>query len=353
MKKNKELPFIHLFEKFIKDTRNGKRLQPNGKRISQGTARNYLYTLKLLQSFMIARQFNLRVVQEKYLKKRDVSKEKKYWRKFYRSFTTYLYDNKGYYDNYVGATIKNIKVFFNYLNKDLGLGVGQYYKLFYVTKDEIPIYPLLPEELSFLIYDEKFSDSLSRRLQEAKDVFVFGCTVALRVSDLLSLKKSAIRVAQSNYYLSVRSQKTGTDTFIKLPDYAIKIIRKYSKLKVSLLPHFNIVNFNKYIKVLLSKAGFNNDIDIIRRRRGRSININKKPLSFSEISSSHTMRRTAITMMLSLGMPEQLVRKISGHSPASKEFYRYVSWAQGYQDKESEKVFELLKEKKSGSTSKS
>jgi hypothetical protein len=46
--------------------------------------------------------------------------------------------------------------------------------------------------------------------------------------------------------------------------------------------------------------------------------------------------------MLSLGVPEQIVRKISGHSPGSKEFYRYVHWAQAYQDKATEHVFEKL-----------
>jgi hypothetical protein len=46
--------------------------------------------------------------------------------------------------------------------------------------------------------------------------------------------------------------------------------------------------------------------------------------------------------MLSLGMPEQVVRKISGHAPGSKEFYRYVSWAQSYQDMETDKMFAVL-----------
>jgi intergrase/recombinase len=49
--------------------------------------------------------------------------------------------------------------------------------------------------------------------------------------------------------------------------------------------------------------------------------------------------------MLSLGMPEQVVRKISGHAPGSNEFYRYVLWAQTYQDQETEKMFEKLKSK--------
>jgi thiaminase len=42
-------------------------------------------------------------------------------------------------------------------------------------------------------------------------------------------------------------------------------------------------------------------------------------------------------------MPEQLVRRVSGHAPNSKEFYRYVAWAQTYQDQETEKAFSQLK----------
>lgn len=55
------------------------------------------------------------------------------------------------------------------------------------------------------------------------------------------------------------------------------------------------------------------------------------------------MRRTAITTMLCLGMPEMAVRKISGHSPMSKEFFRYVTLAQTYLDNETLKMFEKLK----------
>ena len=58
------------------------------------------------------------------------------------------------------------------------------------------------------------------------------------------------------------------------------------------------------------------------------------------------MRRTPITTMLCLGMPEHIIRKISGHSPMSKEFFRYVALAQSYQDKETSQMFDRLKEKK-------
>ena len=66
---------------------------------------------------------------------------------------------------------------------------------------------------------------------------------------------------------------------------------------------------------------------------------------FCDLVTTHTMRRTAITTMLSLGVPEQVVRKISGHSAMSKEFFRYVAFAQSYQDQETSRMFEKLKEK--------
>jgi integrase len=62
----------------------------------------------------------------------------------------------------------------------------------------------------------------------------------------------------------------------------------------------------------------------------------EKGYRFCDLVTSHTMRRTAITTMLSLGMTEFMVRKISGHSANSKEFFRYVALSQTYIDKETE-----------------
>lgn len=350
--RNKEFSFFDLYGRFINDSKRGKRLQPNGKRISEGTIDNYGYTRQLLANFCREKQFELRIKLLRSLNTRQQVTEKNYWKKFYKRFTDYLYQDCGHYDNYVGQTIKNLKVFFNYLKKDLGLAIGEFHKLFYVRKEEIAIFPLMPEELNFLIYDKDFEASLTTRMKEVKDFFVFGCTVALRVSDLFSLKKSNVRINNGQYYLAVRSQKTNTDTLVKLPGYAVEIISKYPKLKNRLLPQFNIVNLNKYIKLLLEQANFVHPVYKTREKRGKVAELKKqegssqKAFRFCDMATTHTMRRTAITTMLSLGVPEQVVRKISGHAAGSKEFYRYVLWAQTYQDQETEKMFEKLEAKK-------
>lgn len=204
----------------------------------------------------------------------------------------------------------------------------------------------MPNELSFLITDKTFENSLSPKLKEVKDFFVFGCTVALRFSDLIALKKSNIRIANGQYYLVVKSVKTSTDSMIKLPPYAVTIIEKYKKQKQRLLPAFNKVNLNKYIKELLEQAGLVHPVQITRNQRGKTTAI--RPSSkqtthrFCDVATTHTMRRTAITTMLSLGVSEPIVRKISGHAPGSKDFYRYVFWAQTYEDQEVDKMFGRL-----------
>jgi integrase len=189
-------------------------------------------------------------------------------------------------------------------------------------------------------------------MKKVKDVFVFGCTVALRVSDLIALKLSNLRIVSGQYYLAVRSVKTSADTLVKLPPYAIQIILKYQKRNSkTLLPYFEKCKLNRALKKLLELAGFTNPVSKKREKRGNAVELfykkggQSKLYRFCDLASTHLMRRTAITNILSLGMPELIVRKISGHSPGSKDFYRYINWAQSYQDQESDGVFARLQEK--------
>ena len=54
------------------------------------------------------------------------------------------------------------------------------------------------------------------------------------------------------------------------------------------------------------------------------------------------MRRTAITTMLRLGMPERVVKEISGHKQSSKEFHKYVEVSKSDIGYYSNKVFQKL-----------
>lgn len=339
---------IPLFKQFIRDSETGKRLKKNGEKITHSTILNYHYTFKNLVQFSEETGFELKVCDVTKLTKRELLSEKNYWKKFYKNFTDFMY-KKGCYDNYVGFNIKIIRVFFNYLKYEKDIFTGDYHKLFYVRKEEIDILVLSPGQLKFLIHDVEFEAKLSSSQRRIKDVFVFGCTTGLRYSDIFSITTKNIEKNNNEWYLKFKSQKTKTYSFIKLPNYAVEIYKTYEQ-KNSRLPLFgklSLFNFNKGLKNIGELAGFTNPVEISREKLGKAKKIAlKKDIKerFCDKMSSHMMRRTAITTLLILGMPEHLVRKVSGHSHGSSSFNRYVHYAQTYIDIEIDKVHSKLEQ---------
>lgn len=339
-------PIIPLFKQFIKDTETGKRLKKNGERIKPQSIQNYHYVLQNLIQFSTVTGFELRICDASKLNKRELLTEKNYWKKFYQKFTEFLY-KKGCYDNYVGTNIKTIRVFFNWLKNDKDFNTGEFQRLFYVRKEEIDIFVLSPEQLKFLIHDKEFEQSLIPSLQRIKDVFVFGCTTGLRFSDIFLLTNKNFEQIDTDWYLKLKSQKTKTYTKVKLPGYAVDIYKKYKKenSKTTLFGTISLFNFNKSLKQIGVLAGFTMPVDVSREKQGKAKKMaanTDRQNRFCDKMSSHMMRRTAITTLLILGMPEHLVRKISGHSSASNSFNRYVHYAQSYMDNEIEKVHSKL-----------
>jgi integrase len=346
----KEYDFFSLYERFLNETRNGKRLQKSGKRITKGTIRSYEMLLHYLKKFSVEKQFDMRVVPGTRLGRREFKRELKHWKNFYDRFTAFMYEDENCYDNFVGRYMKLLRVFFNYLNDEKGMGTGPFCKKFYAHYEDINIVVLSPERLNFLIHNKEFEESLRPVLRRAKDILVLGCTVALRVSDLMGLTRANLEKINERVYLCVHSQKNHTFTRVKLPQYAIDITEKDNRRK-TLLPYMHNVFINKYIKRVAEQAGWTETVIRTRQKRGISFTIYKNPekkthYRFCDSVTSHTMRRTAVTTMLLLGMDEQLVRKVSGHSQGSKEFYKYVSYAQTYMDDELDKMHEKLNERR-------
>lgn len=203
----RELSLISKFEIFIKESLNGKRRKLNGERIKPQTVANYRQVLLLLSSYEHFTGKTLIIKINMGNNRRLIEKERKNWKTFYRHFSDYLFEQKNCFDNYVGSVFKNIKCFFRYLRNEKGLALHEFYEGFYVRKEEIRIITLLPERFCYLITDKNFENKLSSRLRKWKDMFVFGCTVALRFSDLTNLQVRDIERHNNNYFLYYRSLK--------------------------------------------------------------------------------------------------------------------------------------------------
>jgi integrase len=87
------------------------------------------------------------------------------------------------------------------------------------------------------------------------------------------------------------------------------------------------------LKTLIETAGWTYTLPKIRHRQGLAIELKTKKdksYRFCDHITTHTMRRTAITTLLMMGVSETMVKRISGHAAGSKEFYKYVAIVQDY-----------------------
>ena len=348
--KNTPKPLLPLLKQFITDLQRGTHLKTNGARFQKGSISKYQILYKHLADFESYSDTQLNIIASQHLTNRKLRVEQNYWKKFYSEFSKYLYEQRNCYDNYVGRLWTTIKTLFNYLEQEKNIHTGAYRKFFYSRSEETQIVVLTPQQLHFLIYDTPFHTSLPRHLQRVKDIFVVGCTVALRFSDLIQLTPFNLIQQNESTYLLAKSQKTHTRTQVKLPEYICEIIRNHQdKRRKTLFSPISKNQFNQNLKQIGKLAGWDYDFPKTREQNGISKPIyknvkTKAHYQFYDHMSSHTMRRTAITSMLMLGVPEIMVRGISGHAPNSKEFFRYVELTQKYLDQETDKVFETMME---------
>lgn len=345
---SKELDLLVLLSEFIAACKQGRQLQKNGKPLSIGSIKKYEFLHLYLSECAALKNIKLSIIPAQKLTERQLITQKNYWKRLYKYLTDYLYNERDCYDNFVGRTIKSMRTFLNYLNDEKNIQTAPYKKYFYVRTEEISIVVLSPERLHFLIYNQDFENELPDRLKKVKDIMVMGCTVALRYSDLMQITSNNIHCEGNNMYLNVKSQKTATYTRVKLPDYVLDILKKYPKKQKTLLPKLSKTNLNKYMKEIASLAQWTEPFIKTREKRGKPTPIyadvkTKSHYRFCDMVSSHTMRRTAITTMLLMGMNEMMVRSISGHAANSKEFFKYVALVQQYLDCETDKFHENLK----------
>jgi integrase len=345
----KEFSMISLFEKFIRDTEKGRRRKLNGDRIKKQTTECYRYTLKLLSEFEAVRRELLLVNINFRNNQALLNKERQRWDRFYSDFSRYLYYKKGCHDNYCGHTFKHIKCFIRYLRNERFMAVPDFERRFYVRKEEFEIVTLLPERFIFLVHEEAFVEKLNGKQKRCRELFIFGCITALRYSDLMNLRVRDLEHRGLDYYLNYRTLKTNTLVKVKLPDFARQIFDKYSRRKkasAKLFPYVSLFWFNENLKRIGRLAGWTENVGKFRTVEGEQTELKRKAnlsYRFCDLLSSHVMRRTGITILLMMGMPEYLVRKISGHSAHSKSFFRYVNFAQSYISEEITIVHQKLK----------
>lgn len=168
--------------------------------------------------------------------------------------------------------------------------------------------------------------------ERMRDVFVFNCFCGLRISDLKTLTPSDfVKDVDGDYILIKENQKTNYNVNISIQQTSLNILKKYDFK----LPKFSDQYFNRGIKDLLKFHKLFPE-PIVKKRRSNKDNEDKVFLR-RELITSHTCRRTFITLGISNNVPLNSLMRSTGH----KKIQTLQKYMKLVQDKESFKKIDL------------
>ena len=283
--------FFSIYDRFINDSKPTK---------SKATIQTYEATKIKLKNFIE-------------IKKRTISFDS-IDQTFYESFLSYMIDDLGHLNNTVGKHIKTLKVFLRYAIDHEYTSQNYNFRKFKVFSEDADIIYLTEDELLKLYRLE----DLPERLATVRDSFCFACFTGLRFSDISKLKPAHIKTE----HIEIRTDKTRDYLKIPLNNYTKEILSKYeNKLKEKALPtELTNQKTNEYLKEIGKIAEFDEMISVEKFSGSKKIIVNKPKYVFL---STHTARRTFVTLSLEKGIRAEVVMAMTGHKNY-KTFKKYI-----------------------------
>jgi integrase len=213
--------------------------------------------------------------------------------------------------NTIAKNIQIIKVFMNEA-VDLGYTTNMQFKRkkFSVSWEETDAVYLKDQEILKLF---KLNLVNNNKLEQVRDLFVFGCYVGLRFSDFSNVKQENIIDIDGEKFINIKTMKTGQWVTIPCNPVVLEIFKKYEKNSNSLPKSISNQKFNDYIKEVCRLSGFQD--------KGRLQTEPEKELWQS--ISSHTARRSFASNLYLEQYPNSEIMKITGHK-TEKAFLNYI-----------------------------
>lgn len=283
--------FFKVYDKFIEAAKPVK---------SESTIKNYVTTKNKLKKF----------AEEKHCSIKFETIDQN----FYEAFLNYLIKELKHLNNTVGKHIKTLKVFLSYAGDHEYTAVNYNLKKFKVFSEETDIIYLTEDEL-MKVYN---LPDLSQRLSEVRDNFCFACFTGLRFSDIHKLKNPNI----NDSFLEIKTEKTKDNLKIPLNIYAKEILAKYKgRYHDKPLPTgISNQKSNDYLKEIGEVAKLNEMISIEKFNGSNKVIINKAKF---KLLTTHTARRTFVTLALEKGIRAEVVMAMTGHK-SFRTFKRYI-----------------------------
>ena len=222
---------------------------------------------------------------------------------FRNAYVDYLITVKKYAPTTVYRKMKFLRTVLYFIESQ-GIKVNSFlHNSRFLTKDiEVDNIALSENELQEL---ENLDLSNDKRLEQVRDLFLVACYTGQRFSDLNKINQSNII---DNNYISIRQQKTNEPLTLPLLDSVRIILEKYDFK----LPKISNVKYNEYIKEVAGKCESLKQVCSSENNTPRYLMV-----------SSHTARRTFVTLNYNKGIDLDTLKLGTGHKQ-TKTLQKYI-----------------------------
>ena len=275
--------FFRIYDEFVQEKEN----DYSGKGISKSTKSRYDYNKKLLENF-----------QEEYKLKLSLGN---FDEKIYNKFLKYCIEEKDHSANTVHRNVGLLKTFFYWT-----LSKKYTYNNAFINFKKPPKFRTDEIALNYEQVEKihQYDFSTNNRLERVRDLFVFGCVTGMRFGNYSSISKEDI---QGDFIRVIDLKSKSKNLAIPLNSISRSILEKYDYE----LPNISNQKMNEFIKEVFKKMEFTEDIKKTMKYGDELV---EKKTEFWERISSHTARRSFITIMKNNKVPDKVIMSYTGHT---------------------------------------
>lgn len=275
--------FFRIYDEFIEEKEN----DFSGNAISNSTLKRYKCNKTLLEDF-----------EKKAKHKLSLGK---FDEKTFNKFLKFCVENREHSANTVHRNIGLLKTFLLWaFNKKYSFNNSfvNFKKPPKFRTDEIALNIEQVEE----IYAHDFSKN--KKFERVRDLFVFGCVTGMRFGNYSTISKNDV---QGDFIRVIDLKSKSKNLSIPLNNISKSILEKYDYQ----LPSISNQKMNEYIKEVFEELKFTDEIKKTMKYGDQLI---EKNTEFYKRISSHTARRSFITIMKNKRVPDKVIMSYTGHT---------------------------------------
>ena len=275
--------FFRIYDEFIEEKEN----DFSGNAISNSTLKRYKCNKTLLEDFEKKAKHKLTLG--------------KFDEKTFNKFLKFCVENREHSANTVHRNIGLLKTFLLWaFNKKYSFNNSflNFKKPPKFRTDEIALNIEQVEE----IYAHDFSKN--KKFERVRDLFVFGCVTGMRFGNYSTISKNDV---QGDFIRVIDLKSKSKNLSIPLNNISKSILEKYEYQ----LPNISNQKMNEYIKEVFKELKFTDEIKKTMKYGDQLVEINSE---FYKRISSHTARRSFITIMKNKRVPDKVIMSYTGHT---------------------------------------